>query len=55
VLVSASRHGGPFAAALERTTTQSRFEHAAVDSRAIVEALTKIYDAREIVREITRR
>ncbi|TMH10844.1 MAG: S46 family peptidase [Betaproteobacteria bacterium] len=35
--------------------TDDKARAIAVDSRAIVEALTKIYDAREIVREITRR
>jgi hypothetical protein len=34
--------------------TDDKARAIAVDSRAIVEALTKIYDAREIVREITR-
>jgi Peptidase S46 len=35
--------------------TDDKARAIAVDSRAIVEALPKNYDAREIVREITRR
>jgi Peptidase S46 len=35
--------------------TDDKARAIAVDSRAIVEALTKIYDARDVVREITRR